>query len=78
MNIQVGFSHLISSELSNLFDIKQSRKFKVLRIKTLYLERMTLLFSFLRNLSKPSIYTGKGIRYRKELKLLKQGKKSKR
>lgn len=79
LTIQVGFSHILQATISDLFDFKQSRKFKVLRVRTLYLEKVAGLFSSLKNLSKPNVYTGKGIRYAraKEVRLLKEGKKKK-
>ena len=76
--IQAGYSHLLSRNLP-FFKMFQSllvsKKSTLLTMKSHDLETIGTFFSRLRNLRKPDIYKGKGIRYQKELIVRKEGKK---
>jgi large subunit ribosomal protein L6 len=73
----VGFTHLLYKKLYSEILVKFSRKFTVFRAKSKDIVRLTGFMSSLRNLKKPDVYKGKGIRYLKENILYKEGKKKK-
>jgi large subunit ribosomal protein L6 len=73
----VGFTHLLYKKLYAEMFFKFSRKYTVLRTKSKNLARLTGFISSLRNLKKPDVYKGKGIRYLKENIIYKEGKKKK-
>jgi len=76
--IQAGYSHLLLKSLP-FFNMFQSmlinKKATLLAMKSHDLETIGTFFSMLRNLRKPDVYKGKGIRYQKELMIRKEGKK---
>lgn len=76
--IQAGYSHLLSSSLPffKMFQLLLvNKKATLLAMKSHDLETIGTFFSKLRNLRKPDIYKGKGIRYQNEVTVRKEGKK---
>jgi large subunit ribosomal protein L6 len=73
----VGFTHLLHKTIYNEMFFKFSRKFTVVRFKSKSLGKLTNFTSALRNLKKPDVYKGKGIRYLNENIIYKEGKKKK-
>lgn len=73
----VGFTHLLYKNLHREMAFKFSRKFTVVRLKSKNLSELTGFISSLRNLKKPDVYKGKGIRYLSENIVYKEGKKKK-
>ncbi len=78
LTITAGLSYELKTIIHPEILIKGTRKFKMLRLKSKNLTTLTNTISFLRNLRKPDVYKGKGIRYRREIIRRKQGKKLKR
>jgi large subunit ribosomal protein L6 len=54
-----------------------NKKSTLIQIKTEDLVKLSTFLSGIRNLRKPDVYKGKGIRYRKDLVMKKEGKKKK-
>jgi large subunit ribosomal protein L6 len=77
LTISCGLSHLIKYQLPPGMSIKFSRKFKMIRLQHNSLALLTGMMSYLRNLRKPDVYKGKGIRYLNDPQRKKQGKKKK-
>lgn len=75
MLIQVGFSHLLKTVIPSEFNYKFNKKFTFLRLKSNNINILTKFLSVLRNLYKPDVYKGKGIRYRFDTVKRKEGKK---
>jgi len=75
LTINVGYSHILSKKFTDEIQIKATRKFKMIRLHSKGLTEVTSLISSLRNLNKPDVYRGKGIRYRYDKRTSKEGKK---
>lgn len=78
-NVEVfaGLSHRIMKELHDEFLIKITRKQRMIQLRSRSLQGLTNTLSTIRLLRKPNPFTGKGIRYRKENLIQKEGKKRK-
>lgn len=75
--IQAGYSHLLRVVLPSWRSIMSNKKSTLIHIKTEDLVKLSTFLSGIRNLRKPDVYKGKGIRYRKDLVMRKEGKKKK-
>jgi ribosomal protein L6P/L9E len=75
--INVGYSHTLQVKLPSNHDFTLNKKFTFLRAKSNDLNKLSNFLSFVRNLRKPDVYKGKGIRYRIDPVRLKEGKKKK-
>jgi len=77
MTFDLGFSHKVYYNIPN--DLKiEIKKNKFLKIFGIILNYVTQTAFRIKSLKKPDVYKGKGFRYRKELLVLKQGKKNKK
>ena len=75
LKAKVGYTHTIQKTLPSEFFIRFSRKFKVIRLRSKSLTRLTSLLCSLRSFRKPDIYKGKGIRYKGDPVRRKLGKR---
>ena len=80
ITIQAGYSHLISRKFPlqvSLQYLRLNKKATLLKMKHFRLPLLQTFLSSIRNLQKPDIYKGKGIRYQKDVISRKEGKKKK-
>jgi len=80
VTIQAGYSHLIVCKLP--FQVYRqyltlNKKATLLKIKSSRLTLLQMFLSSIRNMQKPDVYKGKGIRYQKDVISRKEGKKKK-
>jgi large subunit ribosomal protein L6 len=75
--INVGFSHTLQIKLPLNHTFTLNKKSTFLRVKNNNLAVLSSFLSSVRNLRKPDVYKGKGIRYRIDPIRLKEGKKKK-
>lgn len=75
--IHVGYSHTLQVKLPLNQNFTLNKKSTLLRAKSSNLAKLSNFLSFIRNLRKPDVYKGKGIRYKKDPIKLKEGKKKK-
>ena len=77
LTFDLGFSHKVYYNIPNdlKIEIKKNKFLKIFGIVLNYVTQTAFRIKFLK---KPDIYKGKGFRYRKELLILKQGKKNKK
>jgi ribosomal protein L6P/L9E len=64
--VHAGFTHLLKQVYHPSLNIKFTRKSRMARIRGASLSILTNTCSSLRNKRKPNVFTGKGIRFRKE------------
>jgi len=77
LTLQVGYSHKINVLLPSFIKTKLNRKATKIKFMGSNLAFMTGLISSIRRFKKPDVYKGKGIRYRKDNVMRKEGKKKK-
>lgn len=77
MTVQAGHSHLLEIKMPYLQSLSLNKKSTFLRLKSSDVASLTNFLSSVRNLRQPDVYKGKGIRYRKDFVLRKEGKKKK-
>lgn len=83
LTIQAGYSHILRSRLPfstkgpNLQSIMTNKKSTLFQLKSENLVQLNTFLSSIRNLHKPDVYKGKGIRYRRDVVRRKEGKKKK-
>lgn len=77
LSIHVGYSHNLQVKLPLKQKFLLNKKSTFLRVKSHDLAKLSNFLSFVRNLRQPDVYKGKGIRYRKDPIVLKEGKKKK-
>jgi ribosomal protein L6P/L9E len=65
--IQAGYSHILRSKLPNVQSIMTNKKSTLFQLKSDNLVQLNTFLSTIRNLHKPDVYKGKGIRYRKDI-----------
>jgi large subunit ribosomal protein L6 len=75
--IQAGYSHILRSKLPSVQSIMTNKKSTLFQLKSDNLVQLNTFLSRIRNLHKPDVYKGKGIRYRKDVVRKKEGKKKK-
>lgn len=75
--IHVGFSHKINILIPSYIKTKSNRKSTKLKFKGDDSTFVTGLLASIRRFKKPDVYKGKGIRYRKDNVIRKEGKKKK-
>jgi len=78
--IQAGYSHLLVKSLprAGVFQsISINKKATLFSIKSYNLAVLSTFLSTTRNLQRPDVYKGKGIRYQKDVIGRKEGKKKK-
>lgn len=75
--LQIGYSHNINVLIPSFVQTKLNRKSTKIKFFTNNVAFLTGLLSSIRNYKKPDVYKGKGIRYRKDLVIRKEGKKKK-
>lgn len=75
--IQAGYSHILRSKLPSVHSIMTNKKSTLFQLKSDNLVKINTFLSSIRNLHKPDVYKGKGIRYRKDVVRKKEGKKKK-
>jgi large subunit ribosomal protein L6 len=75
--IQAGYSHILRSKLPIVQSIMTNKKSTLFQLKSDNLVQLNTFLSSIRNLHKPDVYKGKGIRYRKDFVRKKEGKKKK-
>ncbi len=75
LQVQVGFTHLLKQPIHPLFKIKSTRKKRMIRVKSISFSELTNSLACLRNKRKPNVFTGKGLRFRKQKVWRKTGKK---
>ncbi len=75
--VHVGYSHTLQVKMPRKHHFTLNKKSTFLRVKNHNLAILSNFLSFVRNLRKPDVYKGKGIRYRIDPVRLKEGKKKK-
>lgn len=75
--ISVGYSHNLEVKLPSSQNYTLNKKSTFLRVKGNNVVVLSNFLSSVRNLRKPDVYKGKGIRYRKDPVKIKEGKKKK-
>jgi len=77
LHVSAGLSHPLVVALNPEFKHALTRKFRMLRLRSKGLNSLTQTLAALRELRPPDVYKGKGIRYRKDNVVKKEGKKKK-
>jgi large subunit ribosomal protein L6 len=77
LHVSAGLSHPLVVPLNPEFTHALTRKFRMLRLRSKGLNSLTQTLSALRAMRPPDVYKGKGIRYRKDNVIRKEGKKKK-
>jgi large subunit ribosomal protein L6 len=77
LHVSAGLSHPLVVPINPEFTSAMTRKFRMLRLRSKGLNTLTQTLSSLRNMRPPDVYKGKGIRYRKDTVMKKEGKKKK-
>jgi len=77
LHVSAGLSHPLVVPLNPEFQTTLTRKFRTLRLRSKGLNSLTTTMASLRSMRPPDVYKGKGIRYRKETGITKEGKKKK-
>lgn len=77
LTLQVGYSHKINVLLPSFVQTKLNRKATKIKFYGSNLVFLTGLLSSIRRFKKPDVYKGKGIRYRQDNVMRKEGKKKK-
>lgn len=76
--IKVGLTDDLKKQISPFFKCKISRKYRVLRIKSIFVEKLNTLAANIRVGFKRNVYTGKGVRYKGEIRITKVMHKTRR
>lgn len=80
ITIQVGYSHLLTHPLpsTSIFQrLAVNKKWLKLSLQGVNLTSLNLYLATIRNLRRPDVYKGKGLRYQKDRVVRKEGKKKK-
>lgn len=77
LTLQIGYSHKINIIIPSDIQMKFNRKFTAIRFHNANDAFLHGLLSSIRNYKKPDVYKGKGIRYKKDTVIRKEGKKKK-
>jgi large subunit ribosomal protein L6 len=77
MSLHIGYSHNINIILSSDIKMKINRKTTLIKFQNENYAFLHGILSIIRNFKKPDVYKGKGLRYKKEKVILKEGKKKK-
>ena len=77
LTLQVGYSHRINMLLPSYVQTKLNRKSTKIKFLSSNLSDLTGILSAIRGFKKPDVYKGKGVRYRKDKVIRKEGKKKK-
>jgi len=77
LNINVGLTHIIKYKLHDSIKYRITRKAKLIRLHTEFLNTLRATIFNIRAFRKPDVYKGKGIRIRRDPVKKKQGKKRK-
>lgn len=75
--LQVGYSHKINVLIPSFIKTKVNKKSTKIKFIGNNISFVTGLLSSIRRFKKPDVYKGKGIRYRKDNVMRKEGKKKK-
>jgi len=75
LSIQLSFSHKVNIILPSYICTKLNRKSTAIRFKTNYQQDLNSLLAKIRNIKQPDVYKGKGIRYKFDKTVRKEGKK---
>lgn len=75
--VAAGLSHPLFIDVHPEFKTAVTRKFRMIRFRSKGLNSMTQMMATLRSMRKPDVYKGKGIRYRNDPTITKEGKKKK-
>lgn len=77
LSLQIGYSHKINIILPSDLKIKLNKKATAIKFQNYSDTLLHGLMSKIRNYKKPDVYKGKGIRYKKDTVIHKEGKKKK-
>ena len=77
LTIHVGYSHLLKIKYPYFKSFVTNKKATLIRGRSVNLVALSTFFAAVRFLRSPDVYKGKGIRYRKDLVIRKEGKKKK-
>jgi large subunit ribosomal protein L6 len=77
LKVQVGYSHLLKIKIPLFKSFIMNKKATIIRGKSFNLVLLSTFFAGIRSMRLPDVYKGKGIRYRQELIMRKEGKKKK-
>jgi len=77
LTLQIGYSHKINIIIPSDIQMKLNRKLTAIRFQNYNDAFLHGLLSSIRNYKKPDVYKGKGIRYKKDTVIRKEGKKKK-
>lgn len=77
LRLDLGFSHPVFFNIPLDIEI-ETKKNRFLKVYGTDMNQVTQIASRLKIFKKPDVYKGKGVRYKKEILLLKQGKKKKK
>ena len=74
----VGFSHILFKKFSDEFKIHVTKKQRMLKIESRSFQVLNKQLYELFLLRRPNVFTGKGLRFRREFYFKKEGKKRKK
>jgi large subunit ribosomal protein L6 len=77
LTIQAGYSHLLKIKIPFFKSFVTNKKATLIRGRSVDLITLSTFFAAVRYLRSPDVYKGKGIRYRKDSFIRKEGKKKK-
>lgn len=77
LSLKIGFSHELNILLASDLFLTLNRKSTAVKFKTTNIGFLSSFLASIKSLRKPDIYKGKGIRYKKEKLVRKEGKKKK-
>jgi large subunit ribosomal protein L6 len=77
LTIYAGYSHLLKIKYPYFKSFVTNKKATLIRGRSVDLVALSTFFAAVRSLRSPDVYKGKGIRYRKDLVIRKEGKKKK-
>lgn len=77
LTLQVGYSHKLNILIPSYIKTKLNRKSTKIKFLSNNIGVLTGILASIRSLKKPDVYKGKGVRYRKDTVMRKEGKKKK-
>lgn len=77
LTLQVGYSHKLNILIPSYIKTKLNRKSTKIKFLSNNIGDLTGILASIRGLKKPDVYKGKGVRYRRDTVMRKEGKKKK-
>jgi len=77
LTLQVGYSHKVNILMPSFIKMKLNRKATKIKFVSNNIGVLTGILASIRGFKKPDVYKGKGVRYRQDTVMRKEGKKKK-